>query len=154
MPLQPFPEKNRFRISRTCGRCRSCCWFFCWDLLFLHVLCHLIPSCWKYLYFFLHRMKEIWWWIGRAQNRREHVDGTENVLVNGEKDLRDLGFRVYFQLLLNVLSTAFHRDSAGHCVSHNIRLRSYTEFKSKQGLVTVFLLFVDFRVDIKEEFFR
>ena len=154
LSLQPFPEENRFCISRTCGRSGSRYWFFCWNLLFLRGGCRLIFGCWEYLYFFLHRMKEVRWWIRRVQNRGKHVDGAENVLVDCEKDLRDLGSWVYFQLLLDVLSIAFHRDGARHGVSHKIRFRSYAKFISKQGLIFVFLLFVYSSVDIKKEFFR
>ena len=95
-------------------------------------------------------MKKIWGWIRRVQYRGEYVDGAENVLVDCEQNLGDLGLGVYFQSFLNVQRAAFQSDSAPHSVLDDIGLRRYGKLKRQHSLITALLLFLKFRVDVEK----
>lgn len=49
-----------------------------------------------YLDFFCHWMQQVRRWIRCCQYGAEHVDAVKDVLINGEQNLGNLGFRINF----------------------------------------------------------
>lgn len=144
-------SQNSF--PRLCGWSSRCLrrWLRRRRLLHFRRLCvFILAGCREDLNLFLHGMKKIRGWIRRVQYRGEYVDGAENVLVDREQNLGNLGLGVYFQSFLNVQRAAFQGDSASHSVLHDIGLRRYSKLKRQHGLITALLLFLKFRVDIEK----
>ena len=79
----------------------------------------------QYLYFLRHRVQQVWRRIRRVQNGGEDVDGVENVLVDGEENLGNLGFRVCFQLFLDICGWTFQSNNAFSCVFNDVWLGGY-----------------------------
>jgi hypothetical protein len=67
-------------------------------------------------------MKQIRRRIRRIQVRGQHIDRVEDMLIYREENLRYLGFRVYFQLLFDVVAFACQGYCAGGGVFDDVRL--------------------------------
>jgi len=94
------------------------------------------------LYFLRHGMQQVWRRVRRIQNRGENVDWVENVLVDCEEDLGNLGFWVRFQFFLNIRKGTFQSHGAWSWILNDIRLGGYNQAEVKRNLVAAsFLLF-------------
>ena len=74
------------------------------------------------------------------------------MLIHREEDLGNLGFWVRFQSFVYVLHAAFKLDNSCHNVLCHVGLRLYKKVEGKFDLIAGLLLFFEFCVDVKKDF--